>query len=247
MAKYIAKIGKKGNIKLGSHTATFSKLYSNKEIYINDVLGSVKGSCGHYCKGCENDCYVKKSYRYTSVKVGHATNTIAIREQIKQAFIDINLQIQRSKKHIDFFRINQSGELESVFEFLAWCNTARQNPDTKFWVYSKAYDIIIPVLLSGVVPNNLTVLISVWHDIGLNEYNAVKHLENVKAFVYVDGNKGTDGAWNENDYRAHDLDITTYCKAYDEKGKLNHDITCERCQKCFNRLETSKVIGCLAH
>ena len=88
------------------------------------------------------------------------------------------------------------------------------------------------------VPKNLTILVSIWHDIGIQVYRVLRHIPNIKAFVYDDGTF---------DYTAYGIDITTWCKAYDENGKLDHNVTCDKCRKCFNRGKCSKVIGCKAH
>lgn len=230
-----AKFGKVGNIKLGTTTWTFSKLATN-EVFTSK-LGTCKGSCGKYCDGCKGSCYVRSSYRYPSVILGHMRNTLAFREDLAQAFSDLYLQLARAKKKPMMVRINQSGELESKEEFEAWCDLASCFPETKFWLYTKAYDIVTDPLMQGQVPSNMTVLISVWHEYGTDTFEKLQHLDNVKAFAYCDGF----------DYKeAFGLDITTKCNAY-EGRKLNHEITCERCQKCFNRLASCKVIGCDAH
>lgn len=117
---------------------------------------------------------------------------------------------------------------------------ARQFPNIKFWLYTKAYSFVIPELLKGAVPENMTILFSIWHDYGVKEYKKVSHLRNVKAFVYDDG-------FN---YESLGVEIQTYCKAYalkDGKMTLNHNITCDKCKKCFNRSSGCKVIGSLPH
>lgn len=231
---HYAKLNRKGNIKLGTTIATFSKLYSDMEF--ETKYGVVKGSCkAEFCNGCKKSCYVKKSYRYGSVINGHARNTLAIREDMAAAFDEIAKQIERAKKPITIVRVHQSGEIESTAEFLNWCKLARRFPAVKFYVYTKAFPYVIPALLAGRVPENFVVNLSVWHEYGIKEYNMVKHLQNVKAFAYDDG-------YN---YAADELEINTYCMAYDRNGKMNHDITCEKCKKCFNK--TTKVIGCYEH
>lgn len=224
----------KGNIKTGKSIGTFSKLYGNKEVTCKKLNMTVAGSCGGHCAGCEKECYVKKSYRYDSVIYRHMINTIAFREDLNKAFDDLQKQLSRMRKKFEIVRIDQSGELESMAELHMWCDTAFKEPKTHFYIYTKAYEFTIPYLLNNELPENITVLISVWHDIGYQEYLQVAHLQQVKAFVYDDG------------YH-YDFDIQTYCKAYDDNGKLDHEITCDRCRKCFNRSKNCKVIGCKAH
>ena len=154
-----------------------------------------------------------------------------------------------NRKRIPFeqIRLNQSGEIENKEQFEMFCRLAAIHSESEFYIYTKAYEIAVPALLAGIVPKNLTVLISIWHEFGIEEYKKVAHLENVKAFVYVDHNKDVVNGWTINDYKKLGIIITTMCGAYDIHGKMNHDITCEKCKKCFNRLNSCKVIGCLAH
>ena len=62
----------------------------------------------------------------------------------------------------------------------------------------------------------------------------------VKAFVYDDG-------YN---YQDKGVNIQTYCKAYTMQGgkmSLNHNLTCDKCKKCFNRSASCQIIGSLPH
>lgn len=226
-----------GNIKLGN-MGTFSKLKGNENIYVKKLNCSVCGTCGKYCAGCSKDCYVNASYRYGSVIYGHAVRTIAMRTDIEKMESDIIGQLKRKRKPFEIVRINQSGELETVRELEMWINSANEIPETHFYLYTKAYDFVVPYLLKNAdtLPENITILISIWREYGIAEYNAVMHIPNVKAFAYCDGF----------DYSAHGLTIQTKCKAYEGK-KLNHDLTCDKCRKCFDRNQFHAVIGCDAH
>lgn len=228
-----------GNIKLGAQIWSWSTLKGNDFYKVGGV--EVLGTCGN-CGACDNSCYVNASYNIhgKSVIPSHAKNTNGLRYNMAEVFRQLDEQITKRNnsknprtKKIELVRLNQSGEIENEDQFFMWCMLAERHPETKFYIYTKMYDIVTPVLLAGQVPTNLVVLFSVWHDVGVNEYNAVKHLKNVKAFVYDDG----------------ELEVTpdTYCKAYDNAGHLDHNITCDKCQKCFNVNMNKKVIGCKAH
>lgn len=236
-----ATFNKSGNIKLGN-TWNFSTVYGN-DIHSVDFNGetlTARGTCGNYCKGCKNACYVKKSYRYPSVKYSHIKNTLAIRLHTKAAFNDLTAAIENSRVKPEIIRINQSGEIETAEIFRNWCEMARRFKNIKFWLYTKAYNLVTPEILAGNVPENMTILFSVWHEYGIKEYKKVSHLNNIKAFVYDDNF----------DYAAAGIEIQTYCKAYTMQGgkmKLNHNLTCDKCKKCFNRAAGCKVIGSLPH
>lgn len=240
-----AKIVGNGNIKLGNNIGTWSTLYGDKEY--ETPFGMVKGTCSGRCSACSKSCYVRKSYRYGSVIKRHAANTIAMRENINKCFGDLNLQLSRKRKPFDWVRIDQSGEIENEEQFQGWIWLAKNHPESHFYVYTKAYDFVIPEILKRNVPNNMTILISVWHDQGIMEYMMLKHIPNVKAFVYMDKNTDKENGWGIEEYASKGIDIRTTCKAYGEDGKLDHNITCEKCQKCMNRVGNCKVVGCNDH
>ena len=232
--RIFARIASNGNIKLGQSMGTFSKLYSNK--FFETLFGKVQGTCGNHCEGCEGPCYVGKSYRYPSVVNGHARNTLAFRNDLNGSFEAIDKQLSRKRKPFKDVRINQSGEIESTTELLFWIVTARKHPETKFFLYTKNYEAVREIANSKVVvPSNFTCNISIWHEQGIAEYNEFKHLSWIRAFAYDDGY----------DYKAHGLEIETYCKAYDKSGKLDHKVTCDVCRKCIDR--DVKVTGCYEH
>ena len=224
-----------GNIKLGN-MGSFSKLYGNDEI--TTPYGEITGTCGHHCEGCKEHCYVRKSYRYPSVIKNHAKNTLAFRVDLAKAFKDLHLQLTRKRKAFDVIRINQSGEIETTYELCNWIYLARNHPESHFYIYTKNYLAVFEMIAEigpENVPDNFTILISVWHEIGINEYKVLSGYSFIKAFVYLDGF----------DYSKYNIIPETGCFAYDKHGKLNHNITCDKCRKCFNR--THKIIGCAAH
>lgn len=232
---------KSGNIKLGGSMWSFSTMYGNHEIEVRkgNMIFVMKGTCGKHCKGCEGSCYVPKSYRYPSVIWSHARNTIAIRADIEQAERDLIGQIDRARNKPEVCRFDQSGEIESLAEARMFEHIAASHPEITFYCYTKCYDVIIPELLAGNVPDNLIILISIWHQYGIKEYLKVAHLPNVKAFVLVDND------WTAERYAKHGIIIETMCGAYDRKGKMDHRVTCMACGKCFRG--AVKVIGCYEH
>lgn len=235
-----AKWYKGGNVKLGKKVWTFSTLYGDGMHYVAKFNECIQGTCGGYCHGCKNDCYVRKSYRYGSVILGHACNTLAVRYNIGNLASDLGGMIDRARNKPDICRLHQSGELVSDEQLEQFFTLADEHPEQQFYIYTKAYDILLTVLSrhNERVPKNLTILVSIWHETGIQVYRVLKHIPNIKAFVYDDGTF---------DYTAYGLDITTWCKAYDENGKLDHNVTCDKCRKCFNRGKCSKIIGCKAH
>ena len=241
----------KGNLKVGN-IATFSKLPG--DMYFETSYGIVQGTCSGCCEhcGCSVDgkrpkCYVFKSHRYPSVVDSQARNTLSVRNNPELAYQQLSDSMKRKKKKPEAGRYDQSGEIISKEEIFGMSKVAIENPKMPFYVYTKKYDVIVAMLLAGLIPKNLTVLISIWHTQGIREYLKVAHLPNVKAFVYCDKNSDSINGWGEAEYAQHGIIIQTFCGAYGKNGKMNHNITCDKCRKCFNRSAKAKVIGCWDH
>lgn len=243
--KYIAKMTKNGNIKIGNTMWSWNKLAGSGEI------SGCKGTCGVHCTGCYNKdnpkkspCYVFKSYvqygwENSTVVKAHIRNTNIMRNDINKAFEDINEQIRRAKIKPSAIRIHASGELEEEIELKKWIETAKSFPNIPFYIYTKAYELVDSVLSdiknkNEYLPKNFFINISVWHKEGVDLYNKWKELDGIRCFVYDDGY----------DYNK-DLKIDCYCPAYDKNGKLSHDLTCDKCKICFQN--KAKVCGCYSH
>ena len=250
-----------GNIKVGN-IATWSTLPSDR-VFESERYGKVKGSCnecccehcGHSKDGKRPPCYVFKSHRYPSVVVGQARNTLSMRNDPEKCFQMLSDYLSRKRIPIMAGRFNQSGELENKAELDGMRGIAIDHNGTPFYIYSKMYDLITEALLNGEIPQNMTINFSIWHEQGIEEYLKVAHLPNVKAFVYCDKNSDPINGWGAEEYAEHGIHIQTWCKAYGMDGKMNHDITCDHCQKCFNMIKdgkpvvrkSAKVIGCWDH
>ena len=241
-----------GNIKVGN-IPTLSQLPGDKE-YVTKY-GIVKGTCGDCCEHCGRceegkkrpPCYVFKSHRFPDVIESQARNTISIRNDVKKSFRQLSDALKRKRKKPVAARFDQSGEIERSEVYDGMNETAKENKEIEFYVYTKKYSIVIPKLLNGETQKNLCTLISIWHEQGIAEYLKVAHLPNVKAFVYCDKNTDPVNGWGVEEYAKHGIYIQTFCKAYGLDGKMNHSIVCEKCKKCFNRSKKCKVIGTWDH
>ena len=242
----------KGNIKLGE-IATWSKL-PGEGTFVSQRYGAVSGTCAGCCAHCgasvdgkRPPCYVFKSHRYPSVVDSQARNTLSVRNNPEEAFRQLSEALTRKRKPVKVARFDQSGEIETELEFSLICKLAGDHETIPFYIYTKKTGIVVPALLSGIVPKNLTILISIWHEQGIAEYLKVAHLTNVKAFVYCDKNADPVNGWGIEEYAAHGLIVQTFCGAYGVDRKMNHSVTCDKCRKCFNRSAKAKVIGCYDH
>lgn len=232
-----ARFQKVGNAKIG-HMWNFSTLMGDEPVRIDfgSMHMDVVGTCGSHCAGCKKDCYVRASYRYPSVKYGHARNTVALRTDIGKVARDLNGELERARKKPEFVRVHVSGEFESTEELAMWDCLAMLHPDVTFYVYSKAYDIMGDYFKSKKPSANLIINVSIWHEYGILFYRQWEHLPNVRAFVYDDGY----------DYRKWGIYSDSRCPAYDKDGKTVEGVTCDKCKLCAGK-RGKKITFCPAH
>ena len=250
------------NIKLGN-MGSWAMLFGNCSWFIPELDVYVKGTCGEHCRGCFNPdnpkcsaCYVAKSY-YThtnrnadgsvgdilrnkcSVKLGHAYRTIAMTMFRDQLLESLDKQLTRMKKKLDVVRINESGELTDYTDLKLWCELGKRHHETAFYLYTKNYKVVRKALINNIVPKNLFINISIWHEFGIEDYLEMKDHPQIRAFCLVDND------WTKERYYSKGVEITSMCGAYDERGKMNHAITCDKCKKCFSC--NNKCVGCYEH
>ena len=250
------------NIKLGD-MGSWAELPGDCEYYIPELNVTVKGTCGEHCRGCFNpenpkcsECYVAKSYvihtnrnedgtvgdilkNKCSVKLGHAYRTIAMTMFRKDLLLSLDKQLTKMREKLKVVRINESGELTCYEDLALWCELGKRHPEIIFYLYTKNYKVVRKALINGIVPNNLFVNISIWHQFGIDEYLEMKDHPQIRAFCLV------DKEWTREEYYNKGIEITSMCGAYDEKGKMNHNVTCDKCKKCFSC--NNKCVGCYSH
>lgn len=258
----IKKGTKSDNIKLGS-MGSWAMLFGSCDYYIPELDVTVGGTCGEHCQGCfdpdnikDSPCYVLKSYvKYTkrnedgtigdilknkcSVKLGHAYRTIAMTMFRKDLMLSLDGQLTRMKKKLEVVRINESGEFTCYEDLALWCELGKRHPETIFYVYTKNYTAVRKALDNKIIPSNLFINISIWHQLGISAYLEMKDSSQIRAFCLV------DDEWTKEKYRSKGIDISSMCMAYDENGKMNHNVTCDKCKKCFS--VTNKCVGCYEH
>lgn len=250
------------NIKLGN-MGSWAELPGDCEYYIPELDVTVRGTCGEYCKGCFNPsnprcsaCYVFKSlmrYTYSNpdgtpgdilknkccVKLGQAYRTIAMTMFRKDLLLSLDKQLTNKRKKFKVIRINESGEFTCYEDLALWCELGKRHPETIFYVYTKNYKAVRKALINGIVPSNLFINISIWHEFGIEEYLEMMDHPQIRAFVMV------DDEWTVEKYYSKGIEITSMCGAYDENGKMNHAVTCDKCKKCFSN--NSRCTACYKH
>lgn len=252
-----ARISSAKNIKLGN-MGSWSLLFGNIDWYIPELGLSCKGTCGEYCKGCFNkdnpkksDCYVCKQYiRYSdknigiekskcTIKLGHAYRTLAITLFRNELLVSLHKQLTNMKKKFLTVRINESGELTCYEDLEMWCKLAILHPETKFYIYTKNYPAVQNAVDNSIIPRNMFINISVWHECGIAEYKKMEKHPQIRAFVLL------DSEWTVGKYAERKLTVDAICGAYNEFGVMNHNLTCDKCKLCYS--QTRKVVGCYKH
>lgn len=257
------KFGDSGdNIKLGN-MGSWAVLPGDMDWYIPNLKMWVKGTCGSHCKGCfdpENPrcskCYVFKAIvRKTNrnadgtvgdivmndctVKRGHAYRTIAITLFRRELLESLDKQLTNYKGNTRLIRLNESGEFTCYEDLAMWCELASKHGKFTFYVYTKNYRVVKRAIANGIIPKNLFINISVWHKKGIKPYQEMESNSQIRCFAYV------DKEWDVNKYAKNGLILQSMCGAYDKKGKMNHNVTCDKCKKCASRV--NKCVGCFEH
>lgn len=156
-----------------------------------------------------------------------------------QLLESLDKQLTRMKKKLDVVRINESGELTDYADLKLWCELGKRHPETVFYLYTKNYKVVRKALINNIVPKNLFINISIWHEFGIEDYLEMKDHPQIRAFCLV------DNEWTKEKYYSKGVEITSMCGAYDERGKMNHMVTCDKCKKCFSC--NNKCVGCYEH
>ena len=143
------------------------------------------------------------------------------------------------QEKLETVRVNESGELTCYEDFALWCELGRRHPETVFYLYTKNYAAVRKAIENNIICENIFINISVWHEFGIREYKEMMNHPQIRAFVLVDDD------WTKAKYKDYGIEITSMCGAYDEKGRMNHEITCDKCKKCFSKC--NKCVGCYEH
>lgn len=206
-------------------------------IYFKDgrPVSTVVGTCGAVdCSKCgkKGICYAIDSFvQYPAVTVACVENTLQLREDIDTHFNEIYAAAIKEK--VTTIRYTASGEIENYRHFEKVVELAERLPAVNIYLYTKNYKVLREFFGRGLeLPNNLVVLISVWGDQGVKEYNEFKHHNNIKCFA-VNSTMKTQAT----------------CPAYtlvNGKAKLNKEMTCAKCGLCTARSK-AKIIGCIEH
>lgn len=243
----------KGNSKIGKGIYAFSSLPGNADHLLTakgELLTNIPGTCSHHCETCfAHGCYAVNSARlhHNVVIKSWGENTLLLRAGLlKDKLIEYIDGKQGGKQPIEIFRINVSGEVESVAEFEMWNELAIKYPNIRFGIYTKNFEDLDTFMQKyGSTAPNFCINISQWH--GCADEILAKYPNQFNVFEYDDSNLKHNDLSEEDLARLAQLH---HCPAVDfhghhAKDKNGNDITCDKCLRCYRK--TGKTTAVYAH
>lgn len=141
--------------------------------FAKDCKVSVDRVTGKMVKGQDNKfrCYASAAERFPAVRESRWKNF----EEMKAG---VKIEIPKEATHI---RIHGSGDFFSQDYFDMWLNVCRENPNVKFWAFTKSINYWVARL--GSIPDNLTLQASKGSlcDYLIDEY----HLKYAEVFTNI--------------------------------------------------------------
>ena len=253
-----------GNSKIG-RMMNWSTLPGNSEhplIAKGRQITNVEGTCSHNCNGCFKNCYARRSIlqHHNRVTKAWATNTLMIRFKLDECFRQIDTKIRElnnkfyaSGKPEDikfkFFRINVSGEIQSLQELEHWNDLAASHPHVRFGIYSKNSEVLLAFFTKHhQTAPNFTINVSQWNhvmDDTIQKLRAMGAQFNI--FTYDESNRAACKL-SEQDKAA--LKATPHCPAVLQSGShfIKPDgkpLLCSECRRCY--IKTCKETAVYSH
>lgn len=173
----------------------------------------ITGTCQCCCPGG----YCQKVTRYPGVFNACLINTILVKEHPDELEKQLNSWLELYEPR--YFRIHDYGEIWDYNNLKMWIRIAEKHEDTKFYTYTKRFDLLREYLQNGgLIPENLTINLSTWDGVT---------------------DKGEDliatGLFNVFHYDDDKNSPLIHCPAVDKDGNRNSDIICLKCKRCMRK------------
>lgn len=256
-----------GNSKIGKGIYGFSTLPGNKDHMLilkhSILLTDIPGTCSKYCTNCAKDgaCYAWRDAKlHNNVTIrAWGENTLLLRNGALFGLVEAYIT-NKNKKYIKSggkelpkittFRVNVSGEIETLEELEGWNAIAKNHPEINFGLYTKNYEALEAFMNKhGDTEPNFVINVSQWH--GCADEFLKKYPGKFNVFEYDDSCKKDKGGLSEEQIAR--LAALPHCPAVNKKGKHNKNaegkpITCDGCKKCYEKRSGAiQTIAVYAH
>jgi hypothetical protein len=246
-----------GNTKIGK-MLNWSTLPGNAEhklIAKGRVITNVEGTCSANCNGCFKNCYARRSLlqHHNSVTGPWAKNTLLLRYKLDECFtkIDSFVREQNKKFYVSgklsdlkfkFFRINVSGELQTLEELEHWNLLARNHPKINFGIYTKNSPVVLAFFAKhGQTAENLCINISEWHGVMSDTIAQLRSMGAIFNVFEYDDSKLSKSTLTEEEKAA--LASLPHCPAVGPTQADRHPINpktgqtwkCTECGACYRK------------
>ena len=116
-------------------------------------------TCPNATAECKRRCYAAKAEAlYLPVLPCRSANFTATKSS-RRFVEEVCRQIDKRRRVPEIFRIHESGDFYSKRYFRCWVEIARRNPETRFFAFTKVFD-----LFDEERPSNLTLIASLFYD-----------------------------------------------------------------------------------
>lgn len=135
----------------------------------NGKIGRIKNisvapliTCHGICGACADHCYdIKADLQYPEVMKARARNTVLLRENPMEFFVQALRAAKGQKKNL--FRWNVGGEIDSLTHFHIIVKVAEMVPNTDFLIFTKRHYLVNGFVdRYGKLPSNLKLVFSFW-------------------------------------------------------------------------------------
>ena len=173
----LAKLMREKRIDLEAHDISEIKMCistGNKKIgkTLNVSLPPIM-TCAN-CKECKHLCYdVKACLQYPNTVIdARMRNYVILLKDRKEYFNRIQKKLDGRKTN-KFFRWHVAGELIDIDYFDRMVKIAENNPDWKFWPYTKNYKVVNEWMnmADKKMPGNFSVMFSEWRGVPMDNPN----------------------------------------------------------------------------
>ena len=112
---------------------------------------------------CAKDCYAMKAFRqYPSTRAAWTENLELAKEDPQEFFRQLSEWLGKKKKAPAFFRMHVAGDFFSQDYFDAALDFCARHSETRFLAFTKFHARAIGAKRAGLVPSNLTIVLSAW-------------------------------------------------------------------------------------